>query len=146
MVSFEKLHVVDLGITWKFCDLTNTVLQRTSILPLKPLLWVANDRFAALPCSTRLSARSPFQTTQNNSQAGIFAKIRNFLVRFLLVCVMVMYKFLHYNDPLLYFAFHLDVINDVLCRPSSCTTWRIPLWQGYHFSLVSEWRNCLSLT
>lgn len=36
IISFDKLHVLNLGIICEFCDMTNTFLQHASLLPLSP--------------------------------------------------------------------------------------------------------------
>lgn len=50
--SFDKLHLMDLGIRSQFCDLTNTLLQRDSNLPLSHLISIANGRYMTLPQSS----------------------------------------------------------------------------------------------
>lgn len=49
VVTFSKLHVLDLVIIRPFCDLCNTVLARTSPLPLSRTMAIANIRFSTLP-------------------------------------------------------------------------------------------------
>lgn len=71
IISFDKLHVVDLGIMRQFCDLTNTILQRISTTPLTKLMSTSNDRFLALHLSARLSSYRPLHNNQQESQAGI---------------------------------------------------------------------------
>lgn len=76
IVSFHKLHVVDLGITREFCDLINTVLQPISTTPLTRIRSTANDPFLALPCSVRLSSHLPFPTNPEESQVVLSGGIR----------------------------------------------------------------------
>lgn len=131
VVSFDKLHVMDLGIIRQFCDMTKSFLQRASSLPLSRLMSIAKDRYFSLPYSAGLFLHRPFRSTQQDSQAGISGNIRRESVPFLWVCIMGLADFIPDPDPLLQCALRLDVVNDVLCTPSAWILSEINAWQRY---------------
>lgn len=88
IVSFDKLQVVDIGITRNLCELTDCVLQQAPILPLSRVMSNANEKFISLPQSSRLSSYRPFRTMQQESHAAISEKIRRESVNFLRVYLM----------------------------------------------------------
>lgn len=121
IVSFDKLHVVNMGITRQFCDLMHGVLQEASSLPLSRIMSIANERFLSLPRSAHLSSHLPFQTTQQGSQAGISGKIRRESVPFLWVCLMGLSNCEPDSDRLMQCALQLDYIISMLCTRFSWT-------------------------
>lgn len=116
IVSFDKLHVLDLGIFRQFCDLTNTVLHLLSSLPLSRVMGIANLRYSTLPFSARLSSHHPFRCNQHDSQADITGKIRRESVPFLWVCEMGPSNLPPDDDSMVQFALQLDVVNHVICQ------------------------------
>ena len=120
-VSFDKLHVLDLGLTRLYCDHTNSVIRRISDLPVSRAISIANNRYSALPPSARLSAHQPFRYADKDSQAGISAKIRRYSVPFLWICVIGLSSLPPDDDPLVQCALKLNVVNEFLCTPSMYT-------------------------
>lgn len=110
VVSFDKLHVSDLGIIRQFCDLSNTVLAKTSQLPLSRTMSIVNLRFSTLPPSCRLSSHRPFRMSQHESQAGITGKIRRLSLPFIWVCLMGIPAGPPDEDRLLQCALQLDFV------------------------------------
>lgn len=74
IVTFDKLHVIDLGLIKQFCDLTMVIISRDSPLPLTLLMSIQNDRYPCLPTLAHLSSHCPFWTTRDESQAVISGK------------------------------------------------------------------------
>lgn len=44
LISFDKLHVVDLGIIRQLCDISNKILSPTSLFALSHVMIIANQR------------------------------------------------------------------------------------------------------
>lgn len=133
IVSFHKLHVLDLGIMQKFFDLTNTLLHRASTLHLSRMMAISNARYSCLPQSALLSSHPPFLSNQQDSQAGISGKIRRQSVAFLWVCVMGLADINPEDDILLQCALRLDFVNDILCTNNRFTKHKIDKKQRYFF-------------
>lgn len=141
IVSFDKLHVIDLGITRQFCDLVNTVIQKHSNLPLSRLMAVLNDRYMSLPAQARLSTHRPFRSTQDDSQAGLSAKIRRQSAPFIWCVLMGVSSLSPDDDELLQCAFLLSTVNNFLCNPIELTEEDIDKWQSYLFDFGSQFAS-----
>lgn len=89
IISFEKMPMVYLGITRQFCDLTNSVLQRQSILHLSNLISILNDRCSSLPPSAHFSAHPPILANQQDIQATFSGKICRLSFPCLSMCVLL---------------------------------------------------------
>lgn len=76
IISFEKFHVVDLGIKRQFSDLTHHVIRRSAPLPLSRSVNVINGRLMGLPPSAKVEFYRPFRSTTDDTQAGISRRIR----------------------------------------------------------------------
>lgn len=59
VLSFETLHVTDLGTTRQFCDFTNTVLQLQCTLHHSHLISTDKDSYDSLPNFACLSSLAP---------------------------------------------------------------------------------------
>lgn len=70
IISFDKLHVLDLGIIRQYCDLTNSIIQRNYNLPLSRLPSILNDRYIDLPTLAHLPYNHPFRSSKEDGQAG----------------------------------------------------------------------------
>lgn len=141
--SFDKLHVMDLGLIRMFSDLTNTVIQRDRPLPLTRLISILNNRYNDLPPSARLTKFLPFRNNKDDSQAGISGKMRRQSAPFLWVCLMGISQKAPDEDPLLQCALQLDVMNQFLCDINKIGTRQITesqveKWQKFLFTVGSS--------
>lgn len=75
-ITFDKLHMLDLGLIQPFCGLTNTVIQQNNPLPLSLLIVLLNKRYMSVPPQARLSSHLSFRTTHNDAEAGVSGNIR----------------------------------------------------------------------
>lgn len=145
--SFDKFHVLDLGIIRQFCHLKNTVLSRTSSPPLSGLMGIANKRFSTLLPAARLSSHLPFQFTQHDIQAGITGKIRRHSVPFFWVSVMGFSHAAPPSDDDPWCSEHLDLMSSTMFYVNARTGQknrynrgnRICLNLGYTLHISSRW-------
>lgn len=87
-VSFDNVHLFDLGIIRQFCDCTHSVIRNSCSLQLTRAMALINYFYSALRASDRLSTHRPFQTILDESQAGISGQIRRESAPFLWACIM----------------------------------------------------------
>lgn len=134
VVSFEKLHVMDLVITRLFRDLVNTFIQHSIMWLLSKLMTIINDRFSYISPSVHLPAHRPFRTTTAESQVGISGKIRRLSAPFLWYCLMGVSYQIPDSGHLLFCVLKLDIVNSFLCVSVHRTEDSIIEWQNYLFS------------
>lgn len=133
IVSFDKFHVLDIGIKRQFCDLTNTVLSKSSSLHLSRTIDIVNLPFTTVSLSCHLTSHKPFSLSIQESQSSIIEKIRRLSVTSLLFFLMFISDSAPDDDPLLQCAFQWHVISDVLCNSSKWTQDNIRSYQSYFF-------------
>lgn len=123
-----------LGVTRQFCDLTNTILLRRSVLPVSRLISIANTIFSCLPASALLCHHRLFLLNSNESQSDIYTKIRQHPVPFLWFFLMGLIYGAPVDDDLVQLALSLDAVNNCLCTPSLQAEEDIQKWHNYLFS------------
>lgn len=135
VISFDKLHVIDLGVTRIFCDFTNTVLQHRSSQPLSRLSNSANTGLIQLPPCALLCLYHPFRANASDGQVCISVKLRREYVPFLRACLLGLLDVSPDDDDLVQTALALDVVNNFLCHPCLRLESPISKWQTYCFRL-----------
>lgn len=76
VISFDRLHVLDLRISRQLSDLKDTILRRLFTIPLSRLINTETDRFFGLPPSAQLSSLRPVLPTEQGNQESISGEIR----------------------------------------------------------------------
>lgn len=145
VISFDKLHVMDLGVTRLICDVCNTLLQWASRSPLTRLIATGNNSYTSMPASARLSNHFPFKTLTNDSQAGMCGKIRRLSVPFLWVCLMGLANVPPDNDDIVQLALHLDVVNNFLCGQKQMTDDYIKNLQDFRFAFGCKFTSVIAV-
>lgn len=121
VVSFDKLHVFDIGIIRQYCDLVNTDIKDHTTCSLTRTMGILNDRYLSLPPFALLPAHVPFHTSLKDNQTAISGKIRRHTVPFLWHCVMGVTRHTPDTDPLIQTALQLDKVNNFLCNSAQLT-------------------------
>lgn len=130
--AFEKLRVFDLGIICQFCDLTHSVIQRSSNLPLSRLTGIMKYRYTYLPAMAHLHSQQPFRSSNDDTQEGMSGQI---LIHspYLWCCIMAVGDERPDDERLLQFALQLVIVSTFTCRNSALTLDSIQKWQRYLF-------------
>lgn len=121
LISFDKLHLVDLGVTRQYCDLVNTVIREHTTRFVSRSMVILNDRIFPLPSSAWIPSRASFRTSAQDTQAGISGNIRHQCAPFLWCCVMGVSFHTPDADPLLQTALQLDSVNIFICNCAHLT-------------------------
>lgn len=134
LISFYKLHVLDLGLVKIFYYLTNTFIQKHSSSPISKLITIFNTRYNAAPPQFNLSSHGPFQLNNNDSQVGISGKICRQTVLFNFP--LFSWSLISNLDSGLLFRciFFLHKICVFLNSPLRLTNYQISYWQSKLFS------------
>lgn len=134
IVSYDKLHVLDLGLTRQFCDLAHEVIRSSNNLPLTRLMTIVNNRFSDLPPSARLASHRPFRTSKQETQAGLSGKIRRDSVPFLWLCLLGVSTNYPDDDKLVQCALQLNAVNAFLCSGAALSNAQLIHWQEFLFT------------
>lgn len=73
-VTYDKLHLMDLGLIRFFCDQANAVIQHHNHLPLARLIHTINQRYDDIPSSSHLPFSRPFCLDKEDFQEGMSGK------------------------------------------------------------------------
>lgn len=100
-MSFEKLHVLCLGIIRQFCEFTHSFICNSCFLPLPRVIASINDLYSDFHSLALVSTNGPFRTTLDEIKVVISFKIRGQSAPFLWVCIMGIADSEHDSDVLL---------------------------------------------
>lgn len=115
-ISFDTLHVIDLGLIRKFSDLCwkHYSAKKFTSLPTARCIYVANERLRQLPRGMHLPKENFFLSGKNEVLPGMTGLIRRLTCPILWICIMGVNDCIDPdNDPLLQTALEL---NEIHCK------------------------------
>lgn len=99
IISFDKLHVLDLGIIRQYCDLKNSIIQRNSNLPLSRVMSILNACYIDFLSFAHLPSHRPFRSSKQDIRACLSGQIRRQMAPFLWFIIMSVYEIILFYMP-----------------------------------------------